>query len=42
MLDLAFDLVTREGALLRAGVLRALEDGRALGAAEVFLAGWLF
>ncbi|MHC4602148.1 MAG: hypothetical protein ACYS6W_02330 [Planctomycetota bacterium] len=40
-LDLVAERVAREGAVLRAEVLRALEDGLALGA-DVLLAGWLF
>jgi hypothetical protein len=36
------DAVTREEAVDFVRALPALEDCRALGAAEVFLAGWLF
>ena len=40
-LGLVTEEVAREGAVLRAGVLRALEEGMALGAAGALLAGWL-
>ncbi len=41
-LTLVRDAVTREDAVDFVRALPALEDRRALGAAEVFLADWLF
>ena len=41
-LTLLRDAATREEAVDFVRALLALEDCRALGAAEVFLAGWLF